>query len=121
MNSGSMREGIVGVVNELLVQMQSFDCPMGKDKRGAGTSTWSTAFLPRSAPAPSSFEDGQHPGHRRHQPGRRPRPRRCCAPAGSTVSCTSISRPAPDRIEIADYYLAKKSHDTRSTARGWPT
>jgi len=29
MNTGSMREGITGVVNELLVQMQSFDVPVG--------------------------------------------------------------------------------------------
>ena len=32
MNSGSMREGIVGVVNELLVQMQSFDIPTARDR-----------------------------------------------------------------------------------------
>ncbi len=29
MNTGTMREGITGVVNELLVQMQSFDVPVG--------------------------------------------------------------------------------------------
>ncbi len=39
MNTGSMREGIVGVVNELLVQMQSFDLPTGRRSSRRGGST----------------------------------------------------------------------------------
>ena len=46
MNSGSMREGIVGVVNELLVQMQSFDLPTGSQKFKAWFIDWINGFLP---------------------------------------------------------------------------
>ncbi len=55
MNSGSMREGIVGVVNELLVQMQSFDLPTGSQKFKAWWIDWINGFLPdaRRKPRPT--------------------------------------------------------------------
>ena len=34
MGSSTMREGVTGIVNELLVQMQSFDMPTGADEDG---------------------------------------------------------------------------------------
>ena len=46
MNTGSMREGIVGVVNELLVQMQSFDLPTGPQKFKAWWIDRINGFLP---------------------------------------------------------------------------
>ena len=42
MNTGSIREGIVGVVNELLVQMQSFDLPTVARSSRRASSTGST-------------------------------------------------------------------------------
>ena len=75
MNSGSMREGIVGVVNELLVQMQSFDLPTGRQKFKASFIDWFNGFLPadKRRPRPTRTR-GQHPHRRLHQPCRRPRP-----------------------------------------------
>ena len=74
MNSGSMREGIVGVVNELLVQMQSFDLPTGRRSSRPASSTGSTGSCRPTggAPAPRRTR-GQHPHRRLHQPRRRPR------------------------------------------------
>ncbi|MEZ5251312.1 MAG: AAA family ATPase [Ilumatobacteraceae bacterium] len=54
MNSGSMREGIVGVVNELLVQMQSFDLPAPKDRSRRCSSTASTCSCPTTGRSPSA-------------------------------------------------------------------
>ena len=62
MNSGWIREGIVGVVNELLVQMQSFDLPTGRQKFKASFIDWFNSFLPadrrrprrQGAPRPTS-------------------------------------------------------------------
>jgi SpoVK/Ycf46/Vps4 family AAA+-type ATPase len=58
MNSGSMREGIVGVVNELLVQMQSFDeSTMGGRMRG-----WGIDRLNRFMPAAHQIRKRQPTG-----------------------------------------------------------
>ena len=68
-------EGIPGVVNELLIQLQSFEqTPPGLRVKGwfvDGVNSW----LPhhRRLDKPKHVA-GQHPGHRRHQPGHRPRP-----------------------------------------------
>lgn len=111
MNTGSMREGIVGVVNELLVQMQSFDLPSGREKLKAKFIDWLNKYLP---------------AHRRLT-----RPKSVYAnilivaatnraadldPAllrpGRFDRVIGFHLPArKDRHEIADYYLAKKAHD----------
>jgi ATP-dependent Zn protease len=52
MNSGSMREGIVGVVNELLVQMQSFDMPTGGQRITSWFVDRCNALLPRHLALP---------------------------------------------------------------------
>jgi cell division protease FtsH len=116
MNTGSMREGIVGVVNELLVQMQSFDLPTGPQKFKAGFIDWINRFLP---------------DHRR-----RPRPKRKEANiliVASTNRAADLDPallrpgrfdrviafnlpPRVDRLAIAEYYLARKNHEEPVTA-----
>ena len=116
MNTGSMREGIVGVVNELLVQMQSFDLPNGRDKLKARMVDAVNAYLPA------------------HRQLRRPR-----VAAANILVVASTNRaadldpalmrpgrfdrvitfnlpPRTDRVEIAGYYLARKSHAPDVTA-----
>jgi len=116
MNTGSQREGIVGVVNELLVQMQSFDLPTGRQKFKAGFIDWFNGFLPDER--------------------RRPRPKRTEAnilivaatnraadldPAllrpGRFDRIISFNLPPrADRVAIAQYYLNKKNHEEPVTA-----
>jgi cell division protease FtsH len=111
MNSGSMREGIVGVVNELLVQMQSFDMPTGRDKMKSKFIDAINVFLPthRALPRPTpstanilviaatNRASDLDPALLR--PGRFDRIIHFDLP------------PRADRVEIADFYLNKKSHD----------
>ncbi|MEM1333112.1 MAG: AAA family ATPase, partial [Actinomycetota bacterium] len=110
MNTGSMREGIVGVVNELLVQMQSFDLPTGTDRMKGRLVDWLNKYLPP---------------HRRLT-----RPR---SPMANILIVAATNRaadldpallrpgrfdrvigfnlpPKSDRLEIASYYLARKAH-----------
>ena len=116
MNSGSMREGIVGVVNELLVQMQSFDLPTPRDKVKAKFVDWINKHLPP---------------HRRLERPQSPmanilivaatnraadldpallRPGRFDRVIGFNVPARS------DRVDIAQYYLDRKSHTEAVTA-----
>ncbi len=110
MNSGSMREGIVGVVNELLVQMQSFDMPTAKDKiksmfvDGINVFLPTDRALPRPKPTPANIlivaatnrAADLDPALLR--PGRFDRVIHFDLP------------PRADRVEIAKYYLDKKAH-----------
>ncbi len=116
MNTGSMREGIVGVVNELLVQMQSFDLPTGSQKFKAWWIDWINGFLPDAR--------------------RRPRPTRKAANVLIVASTNraadldpALMRPGrfdrvitfnlparTDRMAIAEYYLGKKNHVDEVTA-----
>jgi len=116
MNTGSMREGIVGVVNELLVQMQSFDLPNGSQKFKAWWIDWMNGFLPDA--------------RRKARPSRK---------AANVLIVASTNRAADldpallrpgrfdriitfnlparnDRVAIADYYLGKKNHVDEVTA-----
>ena len=96
MNSGSMREGIVGVVNELLVQMQSFDLPTGRQKFKASFVDWFNGFLP---------DDKRRPRPKRteanilivavDQPRRRPRPG--AAPSRPLRPCDRVQPAAAGR------------------------
>jgi ATP-dependent Zn protease len=111
MNTGSMREGIVGVVNELLVQMQSFDLPMGSEKVKAKLVAWANALLP---------------AHRQFTT-RPPKSANVLVIAATNRAADldpALLRPGRfdrvvhfdlpprrDRVEIASYYLGKKSHD----------
>lgn len=110
MNSGSMREGIVGVVNELLVQMQSFDMPTGKDKLKTKFIDGINVFLPQDRalprPKPSTANILVVAATNRAadldpallRPGRFDRVIHFDLP------------PRADRVEIARYYLGKKAH-----------
>src|SRR5258706_5416970 len=111
MGSGGMREGAAGIVNELLVQMQSFDLPTGWDKFVSKMIDRVNLFLPpakalaRPKVRPSNVlgfaatnrADGLDPALMR--PGRFDRTIHFDLP------------PRTDRIAIAAYYLGKKSHD----------
>ena len=111
MGHGGMREGAAGIVNELLVQMQSFDLPTGWDKLTSKFIDRINLLLPParalSRPkikpanvlvfAATNRADGLDPALMR--PGRFDRTIHFDLP------------PRTDRIAIANYYLAKKSHD----------
>lgn len=111
MNSGSMREGIVGVVNELLVQMQSFDMPTGRDKMKSKFIDAINVFLPAQRalprPTPSTANILVVAATNRAadldpallRPGRFDRVIHFDLP------------PRADRVEIAEYYLQQKAHD----------
>jgi ATP-dependent Zn protease len=116
MNSGSMREGIVGVVNELLVQMQSFDLPTRSQQFTTAVVDCINRFLPeqwavpRPVPAPANIlviaatnrASDLDPALLR--PGRFDRSIHFDLP------------PRADRVEIAEFYLARKAHDASVTA-----
>lgn len=115
---GGMREGASGIVNELLVQMQSFDLPTGWDKLKSKMIDRVNLLLPpakalpRPKPKPANVlvfaatnrADGLDPALMR--PGRFDRTIHFDLP------------PRADRIAIAAYYLAKKSHDPSVSAVG---
>lgn len=116
MGKGTMAEGSAGIVNELLVQMQSFDMPAPRDKVKAKFVDWVNKHLPP---------------HRRFAHPRSPmanilvvaatnraadldpallRPGRFDRTIGFTLPARK------DRTEIAEYYLAKKRHTADVTA-----
>ena len=116
MNSGSMREGIVGVVNELLVQMQSFDVPTWRDRVRTKFVDAANALLPGHRalrrPSPTSANILVVAATNRAadldpallRPGRFDRVIHFDLP------------PRADRVEIARYYLDRKAHDLGVTA-----
>ncbi len=118
MGTGGMREGAAGIVNELLVQMQSFDLPTGWDKVKNKMTDRINLFLPpaRALPRPhvkaanvlvfaaTNRAEGLDPALMR--PGRFDRTIHFALP------------PRTDRMAIAAYYLAKKSHEPSVTAIG---
>jgi ATP-dependent Zn protease len=111
MGAGGMREGAAGIVNELLVQMQSFDLPTGWDKFVSKMIDRVNLLLPpgRAIARPTTVPanvlvfaatnraEGLDPALMR--PGRFDRTIHFDLP------------PRSDRIAIASYYLAKKSHE----------
>jgi ATP-dependent Zn protease len=110
MNTGSMREGIVGVVNELLVQMQSFDIPTsGERVRGALIDAANRLLPPHRAlrrPSPQLANILVIAATNRAadldpallRPGRFDRVIHFDLP------------PRTDRRAIAEYYLGRKAH-----------
>ena len=75
MNTGSMREGIVGVVNELLVQMQSFDLPDRIAEVQGVVDRLDQRVPPRrAAQAAPDPQGGERPDRRLDEPRRRSRP-----------------------------------------------
>ena len=116
MNSGSMREGIVGVVNELLVQMQSFDLPTGGQRITSWFVDRCNALLPPHLalprPQPTSANILVIAATNRAadldpallRPGRFDRVIHFDLP------------PRADRMAIAAHYLARKAHQPDVTA-----
>ncbi len=110
MNTGSMREGIVGVVNELLVQMQSFDLPSGKDKFKAKWVDWINKYLPphrrltRPRSAMANILIVAATNRAADLDPALLRPGRFDRVIGFNLP------PRSDRHDIAEYYLAKKAH-----------
>jgi len=112
MGSGPGREGIAGVVNELLIQLQSFDVPPGGTRLFNALVDQANRWLPpsrtlskRSAPEANFLVIGAtnrasdlDPALLR--PGRFDRTIRVDLPSRS------------GRREIIDYYLNRKAHDT---------
>ncbi|HVM09632.1 MAG TPA: AAA family ATPase [Acidimicrobiales bacterium] len=110
MGGGGGREGVSGVVNELLIQLQSFDTPTFSDKAKGVFVDWINKWLPeraqlrKPAPEPANILVIGATNRRADldpallRPGRFDR---------------SIYFDLPNRRgrrEIIDYYLAKKSH-----------
>ena len=114
MGKGNGREG--SIVNELLVQMQSFDLPTSGQKFANTIIDWFNRLLPDSMalPRPTLTMDNVlliaatnraadlDPALMR--PGRFDRSVHFDLP------------PRTDRLEIAEYYLARKSHDNTVSA-----
>ena len=115
MNTGSMREGIVGVVNELLVQMQSFDLPSGSEKFKIWWIDTMNAFLPdhRRKPRPTRKEANvlivASTNRAADVDPALLRPGRFDRVIGFNLP------PRTDRMAIAEYYLDKKAHDDEIT------
>ena len=117
MSSNSSREGSVGIVNELLVQMQSFDLPTGWQKMKSKWIDRVNSLLPEGTAIPRSKPTTANvlliaatnraadldPALLR--PGRFDRVIHFDLP------------PHSDRVEIAEYYLNKKSHTPAVTSK----
>jgi len=116
MNSGSMREGIVGIVNELLVQMQSFDLPTGSEKLRSTFVDWINRFLP-------SHRHLRRPVHKPENVLIVAATNRAADLDPALLRPGRFDRvigfnlpPRSDRVEIAQYYLDRKRHDDAVTA-----
>ncbi len=116
MNSGSMREGIVGIVNELLVQMQSFDLPTGSEKIRSKLVDWINRFLPshrhlrRPVHAPENVLIVAATNRAADLDPALLRPGRFDRVIGFNLP------PRADRVQIAQYYLDRKKHVDAVTA-----
>jgi len=111
LNRSMVSEGVGGVVNELLVQMQSFDEPTGWQKLQAKVTDWANLYLPENRqlqrPTPpattvlliaaTNRADNLDPALLR--PGRFDR------------RLTFESPTKTGRRELIDYFLARKSHE----------
>ena len=108
------REGVAGVVNELLIQLQSFDTPPA-GTRFAGVLVDAVNFwlpsgrhLKQAGGAP-----GQPARDRRHQPGGRPRPR---PPAAGPVRPLHLLRPPHPGRAAGDHRLLPRQEGARPGA-----
>ena len=108
-----------GVVNELLVQMQSFDEPSGlaEGPRPAVADGVNLLLPPhRQMPRPRP-QPAEHPARRGDQPGRLRWTRPCCGPGGSTAGSPS-TLPAKAARRAADRPLPRPQGARR---RSWTT
>lgn len=110
-NAGTTREGGVGIVNELLVQLQSFDLPTVTHRCHARGIAFVNQLLPprwrRSAPAPQPanvllIATTNRAGDL--DPA-------LMSPGRFEHTIHFDLPPRADRLEVAAYYLARKRHD----------
>ena len=69
------QRGVSGVVNELLIQLQSFDQPTSGNASVASSSTWRTVGSRSAADSEAAAARVEHLVDRGDEPRRRPRPR----------------------------------------------
>ncbi len=116
-NRSVVSEGVGGVVNELLVQMQSFDTPTGW-QRVLGRCSGRRQPAAPGAPAAAAAADraGRGPARGRHQPRRQPRP----GPAAPrSVRPPGLLRRARTRPDGGS--SSTTSSPARRTRRRWTT
>ncbi len=109
------------MVNELLIQLQSFDTPPASVRhpgclRRHGQSVAADragGFGSRPRPRPTSWSSGPPTGPATST-------RRCSGPAASTGTITVDLPSRAGRREILDYYLARKAHARRTERPGRP-
>ena len=124
MGGGGGREGVAGVVNELLIQLQSFDQPPLSAPGWRAGRRPGQPLAARRPPAPQADgRAGQHPGRRRHQPGRRPRPGpaapRPLRPRPSTSTCRRGPAGATSSTTTSAARPTAPSWTTRPARRAW--
>ena len=118
MGAGRHHDGIAGVVNELLIQLQSFDHPPAKTRLAGVLIDVVNAWLPAGRQlAQAAHAPGQHPRDRGHQPGRRPRPRPACARGASTARSTSTCRRARGGARSSPTTCRRRRTSPSSTTR----
>ena len=100
------------MVNELLIQMQSFDQPPW-GRRMKAKMIIVDERLSAHGVADDADASGvlQHPADRGHQPRRLARPGAAAARDGSTAACTSTCPRGTERRELIDFFLVRKAHD----------
>ena len=118
MGAGTAREGVTGVVNELLVQMQSFDLPSGGARLLARLVDGLNLFVPAGWRLP-------RPGHRATNVLLVAATNRAADLDPALLRPGRFDRivhfdlpPRRDRVEIAAYYLDRKAHHQDVTPDG---
>ena len=98
-------------MNELLIQMQSFDQPPWPSGCGSGWSQWMNGYLPEG----KSIKTGKPTYNNILLIAATNRAddwtRRCSVPGGSTGGCTSTCPTKQGRRDLIDFFLARKSHE----------
>ena len=99
------------MVNELLIQLQSFDQPRLRTRMRAKFLGWVNGYLPTDRQvtrdrSPSTTTSSLIAATNR---GDSLDPR-SCVPAGSTGASTSTCRPKPERSDLIDFFLDRKKH-----------
>ncbi len=111
-NGQRQGEGIPGVVNELLIQLQSFEQTPASLRIKGWFIDGGQRVAPGPPPAatsrgtsrPTSWSSGPPTGPATSTPP-------CCARGASTATSTSACPSRSGRRDIIDYYLGKKAHE----------
>ena len=114
MGTGRHHDGVAGVVNELLIQLQSFDQPPASIRLRGALIDLVNAWLPSDRHLTNPRPARQHPRHRGHQPGRGPRSR---PGAPGSLRPLHLLRPAVEVGAPRDPRLLPGQEGPRSGAR----